>query len=85
MGGYSTRDEALVLEQNGLQWDIDRLGNEDNFKYIHSPETRQWQIVLTAFDSIGNIAREQDIPVLLIVFPHLFNNLPWAPYKEQHT
>jgi len=133
VGGYSTYDEALVLQYKAMawdldyvvigyffndpeidpiqplhsyyqevkwwqrsnllrliaktknQWDIQKYGNGDYFRYLHSANGRKWQSVVDSLEEIISIAETKNIPVLLVIFP-ITENAPWTeyPYLDLH-
>ena len=131
VGGYSLRDEALVLEYKGIVWNPDlvvvgyvlndpeidpiqplqsyfnnpkwwhysntlrlisgvkrswhikKLGEGDYYKYLHSPKQKKWQTVVDPFRKIYIITKDQNIPVLVLIFPMTFN-FPWEYYPYRH-
>ncbi len=133
VGGYSSRDEALLLRHKGMQWkpalvivgyflndpeidpvqplhshfqepawwqhsnllrlvamaknrwDVWRLGDQDYYRYLHSPQRAKWQSVVDAFDEVARLTQERGVPALILIFPEL-SNRPWEdyPYPDLH-
>ena len=117
VSGYSTRDEALVLEHKALSWqpdlivvgyvlndpetapvqpltsyfqepavwqrfhlarlvarvkhglDIENRGGGDYYRYLHAEGYPQWNGVVSALEEIRQLIEDQQIPVLMVIFP----------------
>ena len=65
--------------------DIKRLGDGNYYRYLHAQDERKWESVLTGFTDIQAIAEQNDIPVLLVVFPFMHGQeWPQYPYRDLH-
>jgi len=65
--------------------DVARLGGGDYTRYLHAKGEAKWSSVERAFADIARIGRENDFPVLLLMFPEL-NVDSWDayPYRDIH-
>ncbi len=62
------------------------LANGDWFRYIHLEDGESWRGFVTAFEKIGRLAGEDNIPVLVVIFPDVSPNT-WGhyPYVDIHA
>lgn len=127
VGGYSTRDEALMIRHRVMEWnprliiigyvlndpeinprqplhaqfahtdwwryshvlrlaakarfewEKNHAGNGDLYRYLHAPENREWQSVITAFHDIYQTTVRKGTPVILVLFPPIPS--AWEHYK----
>jgi lysophospholipase L1-like esterase len=75
-----------LIAETKFRLDVNRLGNGDYTRYLHSPEQYRWQSVLTAFEEIRVATAEKDIPVLILIFPMMKGTKDWSeyPYHDLH-
>lgn len=68
------------------EWAVKTLGGGDYIEYLYAPDREKWSSVLTAFSEIERIAKENGVPVLLVVFPLTIVN-DWSnyPYRRLHS
>jgi hypothetical protein len=133
VGGYSTRDEAIVFQHKARRWKPDlvilgyyfndpeiepiqplheyfqctswwqhfhvlrliaksyreykikRYGGGDYFRYLHYPNGRPWKSVVNGFAKIDELRREDNIPILVLIFP-VMTGIQWKayPYQDLH-
>jgi lysophospholipase L1-like esterase len=75
-----------LIAKAKFRLDVNRLGNGDYTRYLHSPEQYRWQSVLTAFEEIRVATAENNIPVLILIFPLMKGIEDWSeyPYRDLH-
>lgn len=66
---YSNILRNLAKVREGRK--ILEIGGGDYFKYLHFTEGEPWESVAADFREIGQLAKENDFPVLLVIFPHV--------------
>ncbi len=67
---------------------VNLWGGGDYFRYLHSPRRHHWQSVVSGMNEIRRLADDQEIPVLVVIFPEKPNQRSgWQEYryKEIHS
>jgi lysophospholipase L1-like esterase len=78
---YSNILRLVVKVKNN--WDIMLLGKGDYIEYLHAHQLK-WQSVVEGLNKIGSIAKERNIPVLLLIFPMTRKSWTDYPYRKLH-
>lgn len=65
-------------------------GGGNYFRYLHAEDSDRWGSVVTAFENIGQLAGDRNIPVLVIIFPDIPRGdaaSAWNqyPYEDIHA
>lgn len=75
-----------LLAQKKRQWDTQRLGGGDYYRWLHNTSTEEWQSVLRAFEDMRRVTQANKLKVLFAVFPTFKGFETWDeyPYAELH-
>ncbi len=70
-----------------FKWNIRHKAQGDYHRYYHLPDSKTWQDALETFERIGQLSRDNDIPVILVIFPiaplHSWDNYPFEDMHQQ--
>ena len=62
-------------------WKIRTVGFGDYFRYLHAEDGESWRSVQANFAKIARLTGERDIPVVLVLFPHVMLG-EWGEYYQ---
>ena len=73
-------------------WEVNRLGGGDYYRYLHAKRGPKWAGVVRAFDQIEALVSDRGIKILVVIFPSIYGKEwggwagSWAdyPYGEIH-
>jgi GDSL-like Lipase/Acylhydrolase family len=57
----------------------------DFYTAVHQPDTESWKGVVDDLQSIGTLAREHHVPVVLVIFPLMVDTSVDYPWRDIHA
>jgi hypothetical protein len=71
-----------LMMQWRSKWRYDRLGCTSYFEFIHHPQAPPWQNIVSGFQQIEKITGQENLPVLLMMFPDIPQK-EWEDYPYE--
>ncbi len=62
---------------------VNLIGGGDLIRYLHAPEQPMWKSVEQAFQKIGQLVSERNIPVIVLILP-VVPKEKWGVYEHQY-